>query len=123
MLSYRNTGEHCSCQMLKMAVILELGFQFLSLACRTALLFSGGQPLLIFFFLCFLAQTASPGIEILSAVISTINSHNKVALKLCRAEAIIGGQLQAHTIMEGKLRGSTVCSLVQISVPFHTIRL
>lgn len=73
--------------------------------------------------LCFLAWVASPGIEILSAVISTINGHNKVALKLCRAKAVIGGQLQAHAIMEGKLRGSTVCSLVQISVPFHNIRL
>lgn len=65
------------------------------------------ESLLIFFFFfsVFLARAASPGIEILSPVISTINGHNKVALKLCRAKAIIGGQLQAHAVMEGKLRG------------------
>lgn len=74
--------------------------------------FSRGQSLLllllffiIIIFTLFSAWTASPGIEILSAVISTINSHNKVALKLCRAKAVIGGQLQAHAVMEGKAQG------------------
>ena len=56
-------------------------------------------------FFGFLVCAALPGTGVLSAVISTINGHNKVALMLCWALDVTEGQLQAHIIMEGKALG------------------
>lgn len=97
MLSYRSTGVHYFCQMLNMTVILDFFFSFF---------LPHSHHLFIYFhsFSHFVLgiRAASPGTEILSAVISTINGHNKVALKLCRAQAVLAGRLLPPAATEGK---------------------